>query len=187
MSLVVAPPAVSTPMGKEVTSDSNKSCAVKDLHLLDASCTAAIYSTASSGSMGLCSLPLKTLNHGLYSWDSGRVSHKHQAMHIILLMSLSRRHSTRGPWNCGVVHAKLDGLGHHAASIFKPLDKGVASNSSKSCEDCALPCNTILNCFIRLMDLFGSLSLESSWILDCNLGFRSSLSQAPGYARSSAR
>ena len=109
--------------GEEVTSDSNKSCAVRDLHLLDASCTAAIYSTASSGSMDLCSLPLKTLNHGLYSWDSGRVSYKHQVMHIILLMSLSRRYSARGPWNCGVVHAKLDGLGHHAASIFKPLDK----------------------------------------------------------------
>ena len=35
MSLVVTPPAVSTPMGKGVTSDSNKSCTVKNLYLLD--------------------------------------------------------------------------------------------------------------------------------------------------------
>ena len=35
MSLVVTPPAVSTPMGKGVTFDSSKSRTVKNLHLLD--------------------------------------------------------------------------------------------------------------------------------------------------------
>ena len=58
------------------------------------------------------------------------------------------------------------------SAVSKPMDKGVTSNSSKSCEDCALHCSTILNCFIRLMDLFGSLPLENSWIVDCNLGIQ---------------
>ena len=59
----------------------------------------------------------------MYSWNSGRVSHKYQVRHVILLMPLFRRHSTRGPWNRGAVHAKLDGLGHHAANSFKPWTK----------------------------------------------------------------
>ena len=39
----------------------------------------------------------------------------------------------------------------------------------------------------RLMDLFGSLTLKSSWLVDCILGSRSDLPQAPSHARSPAR
>ena len=39
------------------------------------------------------------LAHGLHSWDSSRVSHRHPFMHVLLIDTLSRRYSPRGPRN----------------------------------------------------------------------------------------
>ena len=115
--------------------------------------------------MDLCSLPLKNSESwivllGLRSSLPQAPSHAHYFVDVSVSQALYTGSMELRSSPCEARWAWLS-----RRQNFQTMDKGVASNSSKSCEDCALPCNTILNCFIRLMDLFGSLSLENSWIM----------------------
>ena len=63
------------------------------------SCTAALYSTASSGLLGLfCSLALRTIRPWIAHGASGRASHKHRVARVLLIdASASQAFYTR-PW-----------------------------------------------------------------------------------------
>ena len=76
--LVIVPPAVFKPMGK--------SHAIAATPARIAPRTAAPYALFHQvdGPVRLLAVE-ELLDHGLQSWDSGRASHKHQVMHVLLL------------------------------------------------------------------------------------------------------
>ena len=79
---------------------------------------------------------------------------------------------------CGVVHEKLDELGHHDTAVFIPMDKGVTSIAASPAR--IAPCTTASYAlFYQVGGLVRLLVVEEHWIVDCNLGFMSSLPREP--------
>ena len=59
----------------------------------------------------------------------------------------------------------------YASGSLHTMGKGVTSNGSKSCEDCALHCST--RCTTHQVDVPARfLPLKNSWIMDCTLGIQ---------------
>ena len=90
-------------------------------------------------------------------------------MHVLLLDALYRRRFATRSMECGVVHEKLDELGHHDTNGLHTHDKGVTS-TRRVLRGLRLCCSIL--CTVVLVDgLFDSLRLKNA-DHGCNLDSR---------------